>query len=130
MLNTIKEQLRLAKTSQERLRLLILASKYLPIPSPSQQKEMEEIHACEAKLWWKITSKNRGVLCQAYSEARIMNGILWLLIEEINTKNKTLLQQFSFKAYLQELGILQTLSQTRLSALKEIEKRLQHALCC
>lgn len=130
MLNTLKEQLRQSKSWQERLRLLILASKNLPILSPSQLKEMEEIHGCEAKLWWKSSTKNRRIDCQAYSEARIMNGLLWLILEETKHQDVETLRQFSLDDFLQSLGILQNLSQSRLFGLKEIEKRLQQTLCC
>lgn len=126
----LKEKLQHATNWQERFRLLIQASKNLPIPSQQEREEMEEIHGCEARLWWQMEKTATGLRFKAYSEARIMNGILFLLLEELSTMSISDIKNFSLEAFFEKNGILQNLSQTRRLGLKEIEKRLQQAEYC
>ena len=63
---------------------------------------------------------------QAYSEARIMNGLLWLLLQHINGKTREQLQQFNIRQFFNELGIASRLSETRLNGLKQIEEILHN----
>lgn len=126
----LKEKLQHATNWQERFRLLIQASKNLPIPSEQEREEMEEIHGCEARLWWQMEKTATGLQFKAYSEARIMNGILFLLLEELNGMPLSAIKTFSLDSFFEKNGILQNLSQTRRLGLKEIEKRLQQAEYC
>lgn len=66
-----------------------------------------------ALLIFKLTAK-----------ARIINGLLWILLQEIQGKTVEQLKQFDLTAYFTELGIAQRLSSTRLNGLKQIEKLL------
>ncbi len=121
----MKEQLLNAKSWEERYRLIIQAGKQLPFPTEQQLAEMQPISGCEAKVWFKITGKNDLTFdFQAYSEARIINGLLWILLQEIQGKTVEQLKQFDLTAYFTELGIAQRLSSTRLNGLKQIEKLL------
>ncbi len=126
----LKEKLQHATNWQERFRLLIQASKNLPIPSEQEREKMEEIHGCEARLWWQMEKTATGLHFKAYSEARIMNGILFLLLEELSTMPTSDIKNFSLEDFFEKNGILQNLSQTRRLGLKEIEKRLQQAEYC
>ena len=63
---------------------------------------------------------------QAYSEARIMNGLLWILLQHIENKSAEQLRHFDLTAYFTQLGIAQRLSSTRLNGLKHIEQILHH----
>lgn len=114
-----------APSWEERYRLIIQAGKQLPAPTAQQLAEMQPISGCEAKVWFKIMEKNdRTFIFQAYSEARIINGLLWILLQEINGQTAEQLKQFDLTAYFSELGIAQRLSHTRLNGLKQIEKLL------
>ena len=79
----------------------------------------------------KTRSKNtektdRTFHFQAYSEARIMNGLLWILLQRIENQTAEALRQFDLTAYFNALGIAQRLSSTRLNGLKHIEETLHH----
>ncbi len=126
----LKEKLQRATNWQDRFRLLIQASKNLPVPSVAELQQMEEIHGCEVRLWWKMEKTATGWQFYAYSEARIMNGILFLLLDELKNIDIATLKNVSLDAFLESIGILQNLSQTRRFGLKEIEKRLQQAEYC
>ena len=123
----IEQQLMNAKTWEERYRLIIQAGKNLPIPNENELTQMDSIQGCEVQVWFKFTEKNdRTFHFQAYSEARIMNGLLWILLQHIEDKNAEQLRHFDLTAYFTHLGIAQRLSNTRLNGLKHIEQILNN----
>lgn len=129
----LKQQLIQAQHWEERYRLIIQAGKKLACPDETELAQMQPIEGCEVNVWFRVlknSEKNdRTFTFQAYSEARIINGLLWILLSEINGKTATELRQFDLTAYFTELGIAQRLSSTRLNGLKQIEKII-HTLEC
>ena len=112
----IEQQLRNATTWEERYRLIIQAGKNLPMPNENELAQMKIIPGCEVQVWFKFTEKNdRTFHFQAYSEARIMNGLLWILLQHIENKSAKQLRHFDLTAYFTQLGIAQRLSSTRLN---------------
>ena len=123
----IEQQLLNATTWEERYRLIIQAGKNLPIPNENELDQMEIIPGCEVQVWFKFTEKNdRTFHFQAYSGARIMNGLLWILLQHIENKSAKQLRHFDLTAYFTQLGIAQRLSSTRLNGLKHIEQILNN----
>ncbi len=122
----IIEQIQQAKNWEERYRLLIQAGKNLPQPTENELAQWTEIQGCEVRLWCKISQNlDRTLQLKAYSEARIMNGLLFLLINAVNGKPLDELQQFDITIFFTELGIAQRLSSTRLNGLKQIEQSIK-----
>ena len=118
----IEQQLITAKNWEDRYRLIIQAGKNLPEPSEEALVAMETIPGCELQVWFKSIEKNdRTFHFEAYSEARIMNGLLWILLQRIDNQPAEALHQFDLTAYFKELGIAQRWSSTRLNGLKHIE---------
>lgn len=122
MLENIKQ----AKNWEDRYRFIIQAGKHLPQPSPDELAQMQSIQGCEAGLWFKTIQQDGTFQFQAYSEARIMNGLLWLLLQNINGQTRNQLQQFNIRQFFDELGIASRLSETRLNGLKQIEEILHN----
>lgn len=123
------EQIKNAKTWEERYRLIIQAGKNLPRPRDEELAEMQPIKGCEAQMWFQILPKtDRTFTFQAFSEARIMNGLLWILLNQINGKSVEQLRNFDLGAFFNELGIAQRLSETRLNGLNQIAQQLKN-LC-
>ncbi|WP_314954931.1 SufE family protein [Aggregatibacter sp.] len=123
----IEQQLVETKHWEDRYRLIIQAGKNLPEPSEEEFATMHSIPGCEVQVWFKFTEKtDRTFHFQAYSEARIMNGLLWILLQRIENQTAEALRQFNLTAYFNELGIAQRLSSTRLNGLKHIEKMLHN----
>lgn len=123
MLENIKQ----AKNWEERYRFIIQAGKHLPHPSPDELAQMQSIQGCEAGLWFMAIPQHDGTFqFQTYSEARIMNGLLWLLLQNINGQTNNQLQQFNIRQFFDELGIASRLSETRLNGLKQIEEILHN----
>ena len=123
----IEQQLAETKHWEERYRLIIQAGKNLPEPNEEELATMQTIPGCEVQVWFKFTEKtDRTFHFQAYSEARIMNGLLWILLQRIENQTPEALRQFDLTAYFNALGIAQRLSSTRLNGLKHIEEILHN----
>ena len=123
MLENIKQ----AKNWEDRYRFIIQAGKHLSQSSPDELAQMQSIQGCEAGLWFKTIQQNDGTFqFQAYSEARIMNGLLWLLLQNINGQTRNQLQQLNIRQFFDELGVASRLSETRLNGLKQIEEILHN----
>lgn len=127
MLENIKQ----AKNWEDRYRFIIQAGKHLPQPSPDELAQMQSIQGCEAGLWFiAIPQYDDTFKFQTYSEARIMNGLLWLLLQNINGQTSNQLQQFNIRQFFDDLGIASRLSETRLNGLKQIEEILHNLQLC
>ena len=123
MLENIKQ----AKNWEDRYRFIIQAGKHLSQPSPDELAQMQSIQGCEAGLWFMVIPQHDVTFqFQAYSEARIMNGLLYLLLQNINGQTRNQLQQFNIRQFFDELGITSRLSETRLNGLKQIEEILHN----
>lgn len=116
----IKQSLLNARTWEDKYRLLIRLGKMLT--KPETLESYRPISGCEVNLWVKITqNSDRTLTFSAYSEARIMNGLLVILMNEVNGKTVEQLHDFRFSDVFRELGIAQRLSSTRLNGLQQIE---------
>lgn len=121
----MKQQLIHAQSWEERYRLIIQAGRQLPCPTDDQLAQMPLIEGCEAKLWFQVKAQtDRTLHILAYSEARIINGLLWILLQELKHKTLEEIRHFHITDYFTELGIAQRLSNTRLNGFKQIEQRL------
>ncbi|MDG2958001.1 SufE family protein [Bisgaard Taxon 10/6] len=116
----IKQSLLNAQNWEDKYRLLILLGKTLT--KPEDLENYTPISGCEVNLWAKIMrNSDRTLTLSAYSEARIMNGLLVILMNEVNGKTVKQLDNFHFSDFFRELGIAQRLSSTRLNGLQQIE---------
>ncbi|MDY5421817.1 SufE family protein [Actinobacillus porcinus] len=119
------EAIKNAPSWEEKYRQLIQLGKNLTKPTESELAQWQLISGCEVNLWVKISvNSDRTLQLNAYSEARIMNGLLAMLIHEVNGKSLGDLANFDMTARFTELGIAQRLSDTRLNGLKQIEKMI------
>ncbi|MDY6215371.1 SufE family protein [Actinobacillus porcinus] len=119
------EAIKNAPNWEEKYRQLIQLGKNLTKPTESELAQWQLISGCEVNLWVKISvNSDRTLQLNAYSEARIMNGLLAMLIHEVNGKSLGDLANFDMTARFTELGIAQRLSDTRLNGLKQIEKMI------
>lgn len=120
------ENIKNATNWEEKYRYLIQLGKTLPIPTADELSTWQQIHGCEANLWAKISlNSDRTLKLQAYSEARIMNGLLLILMNEVNNKAIETLKNFNITDLFSSLGITQRLSETRLNGLKQIEQKIK-----
>ncbi|AHG75025.1 SufE protein probably involved in Fe-S center assembly [Mannheimia varigena USDA-ARS-USMARC-1296] len=108
------------KSWEERYRLLIQLSRQLPKPSEAELATLPEIEGCESRLWFQFQLEPRKV--QAYSDARLMQGILFIVVTALTDKSVEELKSFDLKAMFDELKISPNLTSTRLNGLGQLQK--------
>ncbi|QLB17700.1 hypothetical protein A6B40_08985 [Mannheimia varigena] len=108
------------KSWEERYRLLIQFSRQLPKPSEVELVTLPEIEGCESRLWFQFQLDPRKV--QAYSDARLMQGILFIVVTALTEKSMEELKSFDLKAMFDELKISPNLTSTRLNGLGQLQK--------
>lgn len=122
--NEIEQQFNLCKSWEERYRLLIQLSRSLPKYTESELANLPEIYGCESRLWFKFQAEPR--LIQAYSDARLMQGILAIVITFVNELPKQELAKLDLQAVFNQLNIAKNLTSTRLNGLKQISEIICH----
>ncbi|QIW16718.1 hypothetical protein A4G20_10440 [Pasteurellaceae bacterium RH1A] len=122
-IENIRQAFSLCKFWEDRYRLLIQLSRKLPKPSQEELTSFQEIQGCESRLWFKLA--DHPAQLQAYSDARLMQGLLFLLLADLAAHTPAQLATYQVEPLLTEFQLLQQLSSTRLQGLKQIEKRIQ-----
>lgn len=119
LFNQIKRQFAECKSWEERYRLLIQFSRQLPTLKDDELATLPEIDGCESRLWFKFNHSPREII--AYSDARLMQGLLAILKIALTEQSTLELQQFDIQALFDELQITRHLTSTRLNGLKQIQ---------
>ncbi|AKO44858.1 SufE family protein [[Haemophilus] ducreyi] len=122
----IYQKFELCKTWEDRYRLLVQLSRLLVKPTAEQLANLPEIHGCESRLWFQFQAEPRQVM--AYSDARLMQGILVIIVAVLTEKSSQELKEFSLTNMFQTLHISQSLTQTRLNGLARIQQLYLSAL--
>ena len=115
----IYEKFALCKSWEERYRLLIQLSRQLPKLSETELQNVPEIHGCESHLWFAFEKSPRKVL--AYSDARLMQGILMIVQTALLEKSDAELAEFNLQLLFDDLKITPHLTSTRLNGLQQIQ---------
>lgn len=124
-LTEIYAQFANCKSWEERYRLLIQLSRQLPKPTDEMLATLPEIHGCESRLWFEFNAEPREI--NAYSDARLMQGLLMIVRTALLEKSREELQQFDIQDLFDDLQITRHLTSTRLNGLKQIEQIVRSA---
>ncbi|HDL5699938.1 TPA: SufE family protein [Mannheimia haemolytica] len=119
-LTEIYQKFEHCKSWEERYRLLIQLSRLLAKPSEQELAQVAEIEGCESRLWFEFQVEPRKVV--AYSDARLMQGILFVVSVALTEKTSEELKAFDLKTMFDELKISQNLTSTRLNGLGQIQR--------
>lgn len=118
-LQDIYTKFEICKTWEERYRLLIQLSKQLERPSDDELAQWQEIEGCESRLWFEFQSSPRSI--KTYSDARLMQGLLFIVKTALFEKTDEELKKFNIQALFDELQITRHLTTTRLNGLQQIQ---------
>lgn len=116
----IQTQFALCKSWEERYRLLIKLSRTLPTPDETELATIPEIHGCESRLWFCFQTNPRHI--QAYSDARLMQGLLAIIIAYVSEKSDAELKTINLQAVFSDLKIANNLTSTRLNGINQISE--------
>ncbi len=111
---------------EDRYRQVIQWGKKLP-PIPDDKKTDDAaVSGCESSVWlhWACDESGRYQLF-ADSDARIVKGLVCLVLAAYHNKNATEIAAFDFDAYFDALGMSQHLTPTRNNGIKAIVDRIK-----
>ena len=119
----LARQVDAAGSWDELTRQLMLAAKALP-PMPAELKvASNQVRGCQSQVWLTY-SPAASPAFQGYSDARIIRGILSVLLEKANDISNSQRGTFDYGEYLTALGINRNISQSRADGVAQIIRRL------
>jgi cysteine desulfuration protein SufE len=105
---------------QDKYRLLMQAGKLLPQLPPQWQQDTARVSGCESAVWLYHLQQQQRHLYLADSDARVVRGLIALLLAGINNASATELAAFSAETYFAHLGLAGQLSPSRSNGLYAI----------
>jgi cysteine desulfuration protein SufE len=98
--------------------LLELAA-LLPAMDPALKKESLLVKGCQSRVWLSLRCDDGRVFISGESDTRIINGILFIIIEILSGRTAGEISQASFD-FLKEAGIMETFSTERMKGMQNV----------
>ena len=109
-----------------RHREIMLLSKKLLRLNKNDRREQSLIHGCESLAWLVASKDKQGAFYfQADSDAKIIRGLLVIVLAAFNGKTADLIQQFDIEEYFETLGLMQQLSPSRGNGVLAIVEKIK-----
>jgi cysteine desulfurase/selenocysteine lyase len=117
----IESSLKEASDWNSKHRLLLLHSKQLNKLPENELLSEYQVIGCEAEVWLALKAEKLS----AYSNSKVIRGILAVLIDKINSLPMKEVSSFDITAYFEALGLSHYFSQGRRDGIQQIIKRVQ-----
>ncbi|MBV7600205.1 SufE family protein [Aeromonas sp. sia0103] len=119
--DNLRQQFAAANGWENQYRLIIQLGKLLPaLPAEWQQEEFR-LKGCESQAWLKAEQSEDGCWHFACdSDARIVRGLIVIVLAALNHQPAKTIQTFDMEAYFTELGLEKHLSPSRGNGLRAI----------
>ncbi|GLQ71474.1 cysteine desulfurase sulfur acceptor subunit CsdE [Vibrio penaeicida] len=113
------------KSWEDRYRQVIQWGKKLPAMPETLKSDTVTISGCESQVWF-VTEKHGDCwhFC-ADSDARIVRGLIALVLAAYEGKTSEQIQQFNIDDYFERTGLIAHLSPSRGNGLKAIVEHIQ-----
>ncbi|MGL5393180.1 MAG: SufE family protein, partial [Shewanella sp.] len=112
---------------QERYRHIMLLGKDLPCLSAMQRQDNAKVQGCESDAWLYHFAKGDKHYYLADSDARIVKGLIGLLLSACHGKTTEQIQAFDPHSYFKQLGLEGQLSPSRTNGLNALASAIKHA---
>lgn len=112
------------KSWDSRHREIMLMGKRHPRMNQVLKIESNVIQGCESKAWLSYTITNSKYHFSADSDAKIIRGLISIVLAAFNNKNNQEIQAFDIKNYFELLGLTQHLSPSRANGLNAIVDKI------
>ncbi|WP_421190478.1 SufE family protein [Aeromonas sanarellii] len=119
--NSIRQQFAAANGWENQYRLIIQLGKLLPALPAEWQRDEFRLKGCESQAWLKGEKSEDGnwhFACD--SDARIVRGLIVIVLAALNHQSTDAIQAFDMDAYFRELGLEKHLSPSRGNGLRAI----------
>ncbi|MFY0730304.1 SufE family protein [Pseudomonas sp. NFX15] len=110
---------------EQRARLLMQWGERLQALSDAQKIEANRVHGCESQVWLVGELRDGHWQFNANSDARLIRGLVALLLARVNGLSATELQQVDLPDWFNQLGLGRQLSQSRSNGLNAVLQRMR-----
>ncbi|WP_409317637.1 SufE family protein [Pseudomonas sp. KCJK9016] len=109
---------------EQRARLLMQIGDRLPPLSDTDKCEANRVHGCESQVWLVGEFRDGRWQFAASSDARMIRGLVALLLLRVNGLSAAELQQIDLPDWFNQLGLSRQLSPSRSNGLNAVLKRM------
>ncbi|WP_162046994.1 cysteine desulfurase sulfur acceptor subunit CsdE [Vibrio taketomensis] len=110
---------------EDRYRQVIQWGKKLPVMPEAFKSEQVTVSGCESQVWLVSEQVDNTWFFCADSDARIVRGLIALVMAAFNGKSSEQIQQFDVDGYFEQLGLIAHLSPSRGNGLKAIVEQIK-----
>ena len=110
---------------EQRARLLMQWGQRLPELNEADKTETNRVHGCESQVWLVGELKNGHWQFAASSDARLICGLVALLLARVNGLSAEQLQQVDLPDWFNQLGLSRQLSPSRSNGLNAVLQRMR-----
>jgi cysteine desulfuration protein SufE len=110
---------------EQRARLLMQWGERLPPLSDDEKTEEHRVHGCESQVWLLGQVVDGQWLFRAASDARLIRGLVALLLARVNGLSADELQQVDLPDWFNQLGLSRQLSPSRSNGLNAVLQRMR-----
>ncbi|MCV4274313.1 SufE family protein [Pseudomonas capsici] len=110
---------------EQRARLLMQWGDRLPELNEQEKSEEHRVHGCESKVWLLGTVEDGRWQFRAASDARLIRGLVALLLERVNGLSEQELLKVDLPDWFNQLGLSRQLSPSRSNGLNAVLQRMR-----
>ncbi|MCF6761664.1 SufE family protein [Pseudomonas fragi] len=110
---------------EQRARLLMQWGQRLPEMSEADKTEANRVHGCESLMWLAGKQVDGHWQFAASSEARLIRGLVALLLVRVNGLSSEELQRVDVQDWFNQLGLSRQLSPSRSNGLNAVLVRMR-----
>ena len=122
---TALETFQAAAGWEQRARLLMQWGDRLPVLSDADKVDANRVHGCESQVWLVGSLENAHWQFSASSDARLIRGLVALLLARVNGLSAAELQQVDLPDWFNQLGLGRQLSESRSNGLNAVLQQMR-----
>ncbi|KFX69941.1 Fe-S metabolism protein SufE [Pseudomonas taeanensis MS-3] len=110
---------------EQRARLLMQWGERLAPLLDAERSESQRVHGCESQVWLVAEVQDDHWQFRATSDARLIRGLLAVLLTRVNGLNSSELQTVDLADWFAQLGLARQLSPSRSNGLSAVLQRMR-----
>jgi cysteine desulfuration protein SufE len=110
---------------EQRARLLMQWGERLAPLLDAQRSDSQRVHGCESQVWLVAEVQDGHWQFRAASDARLIRGLLAVLLARVNGLNGSELQALDLADWFAQLGLSRQLSPSRSNGLNAVLQRMR-----
>ena len=110
---------------EQRARLLLQWGARLPPLTEAECCSANRVHGCESLVWLSGAQVDQGWQFAAASDARLLRGLLALLLLRVNGLDSNQLAQIDLNDWFNQLGLSRQLTNSRSNGLNAVLQRMR-----